>query len=87
MNIEERVQKVFSERMNINPNLVVAENYNQPLTSYIFSFIANDLVYLLYEIEKEFKIEIDQSKLVDYRFNTIQGIIDIVSETLEEKKA
>lgn len=36
------------------------------------------LTYLFFELEKKFSIRIDANKLVDYKLNTINGIVSVV---------
>lgn len=57
------------------------ENFDKALTGHFF-FSYLDLVYLYILIEQEFDINIDSRKLKRYRFNTINGIIKIIMESV-----
>ena len=50
-----------------------------PLTGDVWIFGAVDMVYLFFEVEKEFGIHIAPKDLLHYRFNTIRQIASIVS--------
>ena len=53
-----------------------------PLTGDVWIFGAVDMVYLFFEVEKEFGIHIAPKDLLHYRFNTIRQIASIVSKYL-----
>lgn len=80
-NIEERVLYLLSERIKVNPALLIRENYNLPLTGRFFGLYARDLVYLFFEIETNFRVHIAAEKLLDGRFNTIAGIIRLLKDS------
>jgi peptide maturation system acyl carrier-related protein len=44
---------------------------------------AQDMVYLYFDVEKEFNIKIDEKSIIDGRFNTINGITNTIIEKME----
>lgn len=77
--IEEMVVYLLRERLQVNPIILIRENYDIPLTGRIFGLYARDLVYLFFEIEKYFRVQISVDNLSDGSFNTIKGIIKELS--------
>ncbi len=74
------LEKIFSKYFNINEEFR-EENFDKALTGY-FSFDSSDLVYLYILVEEIFNIAIDGKKLREYRFNTVNGIIKTVTESM-----
>lgn len=79
-NIEKILIHLLAERLQVNPTMLIRENYDIPLTGRIFGFYARDLVYLFFEIEKYFNVQIATEDLSDGRFNTITGIIKLLKD-------
>ena len=81
---ENRIQKILSimeNKLKVNPNLLTVENYDKPLTGKVFGFRGVDLTYLFFEVEKNFGIKIDTMKILNYEFNTINGIANLLNES------
>ncbi len=57
------------------------ENFDRTLITY-FSFNYVDLVYLYILIEQTFNITIDRRQLKGCKFNTINGIIKVIMESV-----
>lgn len=55
-----------------------SEYYDTPLTGTIFRLNDLDLLYLFFEMEKRLKIEIDATKILEYQFNSVNGIINLL---------
>lgn len=55
------------------------------LTGRVFKLSAVDLIYILFEIEKEFNIHIPYDALEQYGFSTISSISSSVQQILEHK--
>lgn len=77
-----RVTHVFKQYFDISDEKLNPVNWQIPLTGTFYGFTAVDLVYLLFELEKEFKIKISYELLEGYQFSTIAGICNIVYETI-----
>lgn len=51
-----------------------------------FKLRARDLIYLLYDIEKEFNINISEDDIDNIKFNTIRNIVAIINKQLQQKE-
>lgn len=78
--IEEMVIHLMKDRLRVNSDLLTTENYDMPLTGKTFGFYARDLVYLFFEVEKSFGIQIDPEQILDGSFNTISGVIKLLKD-------
>lgn len=78
--ITERVCKVLVKKIDVNYRLLTEEGLELPLTGRKIGLRARDLVYLFFEVEKEFDIKINTDNLENYKFNTILGIVELVME-------
>lgn len=74
------LEKIFSDYFNITEEFR-EENFDKKLTEYFF-FDAVDLTYLYILIEETFNITVDGRQLKEYRFNTINGIIGVIMESM-----
>lgn len=72
------ITDVFRNVLNVPDNMLSEANFDLPLTGEIFQLNSMNLVYLFFEIEKRLNIHIDGSKLLNYEFNTINGIIEVI---------
>ena len=60
------------------------EGRRLPLTGEQWDFDAVRMTYLFFEVEREFSILINPDHLIDYRFNSVEGILDIVCSCLRQ---
>ena len=56
-----------------------------PFTGRLWNFDAIEMTYLFFEVEKEFAIHIRPHFLEKYRFNSVNGIINTIVGTLDNK--
>lgn len=82
--IVEKLTWIMVNKLKVNPILIVSENFNKPLTGTLFELKKLDLLYLFFEIEKNFSIIFTTTKILDYEFNTINGIIHLIDEEIAE---
>ncbi|MBY6914836.1 peptide maturation system acyl carrier-related protein [Clostridium botulinum] len=85
--INEKLNYIFKDRFDIDlfdnkKNIDINEN----LLGENFKLKARDLIYLLTDIELEFKITILEEDINNIKFNTINNIINIINDKLREKK-
>ena len=66
------------------PEKYKEEYYSLPLTGSFFMFSSYDLVYLLLEFSEEFNIKFEKDDVENYKFNTIDDIIVILSKKLND---
>lgn len=81
-NIIERVINILKIRFDVKEDLLLPENYYLPLTGDLFRFTVVDLVYLLFEIEAEFKIRISPELLRNYGFSSIYTIASAIQSEI-----
>lgn len=58
-----------------------------PLTGEQWDLDAIQMTYLFFEVERAFSILINPDQLTGYRFNSVEGIIDIVYTCLQQSGA
>lgn len=63
----------------------IRKNLNAPLTGNPFYMTHIDMVYLLFEIEKKFKIRVGEEKLISYGFSTVNKIVHVIELYKKEK--
>lgn len=59
-------------------------NINDNLLGNKFKLKPRDLIYLLYDVEKQFNITVSENDIYNIKFNTIMGIIDIINNALKK---
>lgn len=85
MNI--KLNNIFKKRFNIDLFDNKSDiNINDNLLGKNFRLKARDLIYLLYDIEKEFNIVISEDDIDNIKFNTINNIISIINKALQQKE-
>ena len=83
--IKARLAKILKQRYQIDLLEKPADFCDQKLLGEGSKIGPADLIYLFFDIEREFQIEIPEKVVVDGRFNTLNNIIEIILE-VEEKK-
>lgn len=76
------IVNLLKVRFDVKENLLVSENYHFPLTGELFHLTAVDLVYLLFEVEDEFKIRIPPDSLKNYGFFSVNAIASAVQKEI-----
>ena len=84
-NIIEKVTWIMKERLRVNPDLIIEDNYDKPLTGNVFHFNALNMAYLFFEVEKNLGLKIDAEKILDYEFNTINGIAEVILAQMQSQ--
>lgn len=77
-NITDIVLKILTEKFDIPSSVCIPDNFSQPLTGKIWKLSGIDLTFLFFEIEKTFKIKLEEDDLICYGFCTIEKIINII---------
>ncbi len=83
--ILERVKKCI-RKVSSNPAIEKAENYDKPLTGRVLCISSIEMVYILLELTEEFQIKFDAADVADYGFNTINGIVSIIENKLQQSE-
>ena len=76
--ITDTILSILKEKLRVNEALLTPENYDEPLTGSLFQLQGLDLTYLYCFVQEAFGVKIPAEHLLDYQFNTINGIKDVV---------
>lgn len=74
----EKLKKIFKDRFSIHLNQFGDDSLDKNLLSHEMGLSARDLVYIFFDVEKEFEITIPQNYIAEGRFNTFNNILDII---------
>ncbi|MDR2600096.1 MAG: hypothetical protein LBC73_07455 [Oscillospiraceae bacterium] len=66
----------------IYDELLIIENWDEPLTGDIFMLTAIDLAYLLFELEKIYEIRVLEKQLISHGFYSISEIYKTIESSL-----
>ena len=66
---------------------LISENFDEPLTGRLFGFSKIELVYLFFELEKKLGITFEEQGLKDYGFSSINGIANLIDQSMEHSNA
>ena len=69
---------LFNNELNINSD--------DNLLGIKFKLAPRDLIYLLYDVEREFNITISDDDIDNSEFNTIGNIVKIINKELKQKE-
>lgn len=85
-NINIKLNNIFKARFGIDLfNNKYDLKINDNLLGGKCKLDARDLIYLLYDVEKEFEITISEDDVDNVKFNTIDNIRNIVNKELNKK--
>lgn len=76
--VEAGLFKIFKNRFNINFNELGKEYFCKNILGEDFKLAARDLLYIYFDIKKEFNIIIPEEDIAEGKFSTLNGLIDIV---------
>lgn len=85
ISVDEITLKIEEIILKIKPQLDLSaeEHSEKPLTGNFFGFSDYEMVYLFLELTEAFEVKFVKEDVIDYRFNTIKGIADIISNKLK----
>ena len=78
MNREEIIDKLrelFMKRLNIDLD---GKNFSEPLLGLEWNLLASDLVYVFFDLEKIFEIQITEKDIDDESLFSIESIINLI---------
>lgn len=81
-NVEERLNKLFIERFNIDMNKLGEKYKNKKLLGSEIGMAPRDLLYLFFDVENEFGVAIPQNSIASGEFGTYNGICIIIYKGL-----
>ncbi|WP_313563152.1 peptide maturation system acyl carrier-related protein [Ruminiclostridium cellobioparum] len=80
-----RLKIIFKERFNIDVDQKESTFFDRNLLYKEIGLEARDLLYLFFDIEKEYNITIPEEVIVDGKFNTFNKIVEIIHNQLKKK--
>lgn len=83
--IECKIESLFNKTFQIDFNAMSREAKNEELLSFRFRLKARDLLTLLFDIEREFKISIPEDDIQTGKFNTFNNIVNLAYEQIKLK--
>lgn len=84
--LAERVIQVIRRCTGLSPDKLDTDHWKEPLTGYYYNLTATDLIYILLELEQEYRIKIPAEDLEEYGFSTIYKIYLAVEKVLSRRK-
>jgi peptide maturation system acyl carrier-related protein len=79
-NVCERLKKIIQDRYNI---IITDDMVNKNLLGKDFRIGSAELLYLYFDVEKEFNINIPEEAIGDNKFNTFNNIVQIINDELK----
>lgn len=86
-NILNRIERIIEDKFNISINKISEDYINENLLGKRIRLEARDLLYLLFEVEKEFNIRIPEESISAEEFATLNGIAQVVKKHIKLKAA
>ena len=80
-NIQAKVIELLEKKFSVPKERLNLDNWDKPLTGHFFQLKSVDLVYIFFELERDFEIRFHRSCLEDYGFCTINGIVRALTQT------
>lgn len=81
--IKERLKTVFEKRLQIKLEDFGSDIFDCHFFSYKLGIAPRHLIYLFFDIEKEFQMEIPQEDINVGKFSTFNNIVDIIYQQLQ----
>ncbi|MCX7747537.1 MAG: peptide maturation system acyl carrier-related protein [Clostridia bacterium] len=82
--IAEGLKGIFKRRFGIEEKMWNHEVKNKHLLGKEIRLAPRDLLYVFFDLEKEFNINIPENDIVEGRFNSFENAVDIVFEQLQK---
>lgn len=84
--VHSTLKNIFMQRFNINIDNKEGWLLNKHLLGIDIGLEARDLVYLYFDIEREFGIAIPEEDIAGGKFNTFNDIAEIIYDQLQKKE-
>lgn len=84
-NIKISLMNIFKGKFNMDLSGYSADALNKSLLGSMFGMMSAYLLYLFFDIEKEFGITIPEEDIVAGKFSTFNNIVEIITSQLEKK--
>jgi peptide maturation system acyl carrier-related protein len=83
--IKGKLLKIFNNRFNIDFNKLENEFFNENLLEDGFRLTSRDLLYIYFDVMREYNITITEEDIVQGKFLTFNGILEIIQKQLKQK--
>lgn len=70
---------ILHNKFYIPKERITQNSYDLSLTGKYFNLDSIDLTYLFFQLEKQLELHIDAHRLLNYEFNTINGIAQLLT--------
>ena len=80
------MKRIFLDRFQKDLNSCSEEILNSHLLGKDFKLAPRDLLYIYFDVEKEFGIAIPEEDIVAGKFNTFNNIAEIIHNQLQKKE-
>jgi peptide maturation system acyl carrier-related protein len=82
--LSERLNAVFRSRLDIDFGEALRGERDKHLLGRPHSLEARDMLYLLFDVEREFGIRIPEDEIVNGRFSSYNSILEIITAQSRE---
>jgi len=76
--ITDEIVSILTAKLKVNKALLTESVFNEPLAGPVMQLQGTDLAYLFCFVQEAFGIRIPEEYVLDYKFNTINGIRNAV---------
>ncbi|MBD7912579.1 peptide maturation system acyl carrier-related protein [Clostridium cibarium] len=83
---DKKLKKIFCDRFKIESKFWNEDNAKAHLLSSTIGLAPRDLIYLLFDVEKEFDIKIEDKYIVSGEFCSFNNIKNIILEQLNTEE-
>ncbi|MCX7921763.1 MAG: peptide maturation system acyl carrier-related protein [Clostridia bacterium] len=83
--VNSKLKDVFKNRFDLDIAALGEEALDRELLGAEIRFAPRDLLYLFFDIEKNFDITIPQEAIISGKFNTFNNIVEIICSVQEGK--
>lgn len=80
--IVNRLKKIFKNRLLIDLSQLTVNDLSNELLGETFNLSPASLIYLFFDIEKEFNIIIPEEDIAAGKFNSFNNLVDIIKNQL-----
>lgn len=78
--IETKLEQIFKSLLNVE--FRAKEEYDYDLFGMEIGIMPTDLVYIYFEVKKQFEIEIKEESIVSGKFSSFNNIKEIIKDAL-----
>lgn len=80
--VDTRLKRIFNERFRLKPEIWDEQVSSLNLLESKFGFTHSELLYLFFDIEKEFRIRIPEEEVAVGKFDCFNNIYKVINEQI-----